>query len=248
MDNNLKKFIISSSVLVVLLFLLITVLRYVYRYFTLHIYNMVLTALILFFTVLSFTIIVAVFSVFIAYKNKYIKAPFAGFVRFCLKLLMPFMTYIYGFSRNNKDVIRKLYIDVNNIVVQSGKHKFSPKQVLLLLPHCLQESECSYKITRDIKNCRQCGRCCIGEVYRLTCETGIRTAVVTGGTAARQIIKDTRPKIILSVACERDLCSGISDVKSIPVIGVVNERPNGPCYNTLVDVEVIKQEIKNMVY
>lgn len=247
MDNNLRKFVISSSVLVVLLFLLITVLGYVYRYFTLHIYNLVLIVLIIFFTLLSFAIILAVISVFIAYKNKYIRTPFIGFVKFCLNILMPFMTYIYGFSRNNKDIIRKLYIDVNNIMVQSRKLKFSPLQVLLLVPHCLQESGCSYKITRDIGNCRQCGKCCIGDIYKLSDETGIRTAVVTGGTAARQIVEETRPKIILSVACERDLSSGISDIKEIPVIGILNKRPNGPCYNTSVDVEVIRQEIKNIV-
>ena len=43
------------------------------------------------------------------------------------------------------------------------------------------------------------------------------------------------------MACERDLTSGIADVGNIPVIGIINDRPNGPCYNTVVDINEFKR-------
>ncbi len=49
-----------------------------------------------------------------------------------------------------------------------------------------------------------------------------------------------RPRMIIAIACERDLASGIQDTYPLPVYGVLNDRPNGPCLDTqvsLIDVE-----------
>jgi hypothetical protein len=70
--------------------------------------------------------------------------------------------------------------------------------------------------------------------------------VATGGTIARRIIKENRPDAILAVACERDLLSGILDTYPLPVLGVFNSRPNGPCINTIVDVNLVEEIIKNI--
>ena len=67
--------------------------------------------------------------------------------------------------------------------------------------------------------------------------------VATGGTLARQMVKEIRPKAIIAVACERDLTSGIQDVFPLPVIGVLNERPFGPCFNTRVDIKKVEAAI-----
>lgn len=63
----------------------------------------------------------------------------------------------------------------------------------------------------------------------------------------QEYCKKLKPKMILSVACERDLTSGIIDVGKIPVVGIVNERPNGPCYNTCVDVSVLKDKLDSII-
>jgi hypothetical protein len=68
-------------------------------------------------------------------------------------------------------------------------------------------------------------------------------AVATGGTLARRIIVDNRPEAIVAVACELDLTSGIQDSYPIPVIGILNERPNGPCINTKVDIHKVRNAI-----
>jgi hypothetical protein len=45
------------------------------------------------------------------------------------------------------------------------------------------------------------------------------------------------------VACELDLTTGIQDTYPIPVIGILNERPNGPCINTRADIDKVRNAI-----
>ncbi len=69
--------------------------------------------------------------------------------------------------------------------------------------------------------------------------------MATGGTSARKIIKDKRPGAVLAIACERDLTSGIQDMAGIlPVLGVVNQRPEGPCHNTRVDLQKVEDALR----
>ena len=74
-------------------------------------------------------------------------------------------------------------------------------------------------------------------------EYGVKIAVATGGTLARRIVVENKPEAIVAVACELDLTTGIQDTYPIPVIGVLNERPYGPCMNTRVDLQKVKEAI-----
>jgi hypothetical protein len=87
----------------------------------------------------------------------------------------------------------------------------------------------------------------VGDILKLVEETGVKAVIVTGGTAARNSIAREKPEMVLSVACERDLAIGISDVSSIPVLGVLNSRPNGPCVNTTVDVEQLREKLDGIL-
>ena len=60
---------------------------------------------------------------------------------------------------------------------------------------------------------------------------------------ARKKVQELRPDAIVAVACERDLSSGLQDVYPLPAFGVLNERPNGPCVDTKVDLERLRQAI-----
>jgi hypothetical protein len=96
-------------------------------------------------------------------------------------------------------------------------------------------------------NCKRCGQCDIGALVTMAEEMGFHFFVVTGGTLARQTVKKIRPKAVLAIACERDLTSGIQDVYPLPAVGVMNIRPNGPCYNTHVDINMVRSEIESML-
>ncbi len=119
---------------------------------------------------------------------------------------------------------------------------------MILLPHCIQLFDCEIKITGDVNKCVRCGQCDISGLVRAWPNaTASPMAVATGGTLARKIIVERRPRFILAVACERDLTSGIRDAYPLPVIGVLNRRPHGPCFNTEIILDEVEQALREHI-
>ncbi|RMG01969.1 MAG: DUF116 domain-containing protein [Nitrospirae bacterium] len=147
-----------------------------------------------------------------------------------------------AFKKDSKEALQRRIIDMNNRLVLGEGHK--TRRILLLLPHCLQIDKCDIRITHNIHNCKKCGRCEIKDLIEIADENNLDLFVATGGTLARRIVKDLRPEAIVAVACERDLSSGIVDTYPLPVLGIPNERPYGPCLNTQVDLERVKEAIQ----
>jgi len=114
-------------------------------------------------------------------------------------------------------------------------------RVIIILPHCLQNYNCTYRITTEIKNCKKCGICVIGDLKQINEDYGIIIKVATGGTLARKYIKDIKAKIVIAIACKRDLMSGICDAFPVYVYGVFNQINDEPCINTTVCVDKIRE-------
>lgn len=168
------------------------------------------------------------------------------FSRIANEILFPVTLLIGRITGINKDEILRSYIEVNNNLVRSKKLLLNGKQVMILLPHCLQDSECPHKITMDVNNCKRCYKCNIADLIDLGEKYHAVIKVATGGTLARKFIEECRPRGVVAVACERDLSLGIQDASDIPVIGVLNCRPNGPCINTSVDLEKVEEALKTI--
>ena len=143
--------------------------------------------------------------------------------------------------------MERSFIEVSNHLVRQKLIRVLPGRLLVLTPHCIQKDTCPHKITRDVHNCKRCGQCQVDALLELTGKFGVNLAVVTGGTLARNVLKTLRPQAVLAIACERDLTSGIQDVFPLPVIGVLNERPFGPCCNTRVDLARVEEILQDMV-
>lgn len=164
-----------------------------------------------------------------------------------IKFLLPVIELMGRVIGIPKDTIRQSFIAMNNSLVLSQKLRVLPDRVLILLPHCLQLFDCEIKVTGDINKCIRCGRCDIKGLAELAEKYRIDISVATGGTLARKVIIEKRPKLVVAVACERDLTSGIKDCYPLPVIGVLNDRPFGPCFNTRVDVEKIDAALNSVL-
>jgi len=165
-----------------------------------------------------------------------------------IKLFLPLMEILGPRLGIGKERVRNSFIETNNRLLISGnRHKIPPERMLLLLPHCLQRAECQRRITTSIDNCKRCGKCNIDNLITLAEKYNIRLAVATGGTLARKIVRDHRPKMIIAVACERDLTSGIHDTFPLPVYGILNQRPEGPCWNTLVDTTEVEKALQTFL-
>lgn len=126
----------------------------------------------------------------------------------------------------SKDQVSNSFIKVNNTLIQSYRRRIDRNKLLILLPRCLN------KATRqEIRELLQ------GQPH------GVFT--VGGGEEARKVIRQQRPTFIIALACERDLISGIRDVAiHIPVIGIPNKRPEGPCKNTYVDMSEFRGALR----
>ncbi|OGL44554.1 MAG: hypothetical protein A2161_05905 [Candidatus Schekmanbacteria bacterium RBG_13_48_7] len=161
-----------------------------------------------------------------------------------IQILIPAVLYLGKVLGISKDRISNSFLKFNNSLVKTRDicaELLDPGQVLVLLPRCLQDFECTQQVTSDVKNCKQCGKCMIKDVVDLTDKFGCHTLIVTGGSAARKIIRKIDPVAIIAVACERELLSGIQDVSHLRVLSVVNKRPEGPCKNTKFSVEELER-------
>jgi len=138
-------------------------------------------------------------------------------------LMLPFVTKLASSVGISKDRLSHSFIRVANELAGPGK---GPGPVLVLFPRCLRADIRS----RSKEICAQ---------YE-----DVRLHTAPGGTEARKIIRDTSPGAIVAVACERDLIAGIQDVApKIPVIGIPNTRPEGPCTDTTINTDELKEAI-----
>ena len=144
----------------------------------------------------------------------------------------------------SKNEIRSIFVNLNNRYIYSQKYNLNASDIIILTPHCIQKNYCKHKITTDINNCISCGNCDVSELLKINKKYNIDIYIVTGGTLARKIISNRKPKAVIAVACERDLMSGMQDVDNISIIGIFNKRPNGPCINTMTDIVEIENAIK----
>jgi len=146
-----------------------------------------------------------------------------------------------------KSTLQESFLNFNNEIILSNFSGIHSKNILVLLPHCLQKSDCKIRITSDIVECAECGACDIAKIKGIMNKYKVRAAVATGGSLARKLILDSRPDVVIAVACHRDLTEGVRDSWRFPVYAVLNERPNGPCFETKVSVSTIEFAIKKFI-
>jgi len=123
------------------------------------------------------------------------------------------------------DRIGNSFIKVSNSLIMTTPSKVSHSKIIILLPRCLRQP-----IQKQI--------IAIAKKYQCSIFT------VPGGELARKIIAEQKPSAVIGVACERDLLSGIREAHNIPVIGIPNQRPEGPCKNTIVDYKKIEDAVQ----
>lgn len=177
--------------------------------------------------------------------------PFAvlqGPMLVALNNFFPLVLVLGKIFRIDMNRIKRSFIEVNNNLVQAMHIKTEPNQLLLLAPHCLQNGDCIHKVAGAVENCHRCGKCGVHDILKLQDRYGIRIGMATGGTLARKYVQDYHPQAIVAIACERDLTSGILDANPIPVFGVTNLRPHGPCHNTEFSFQRVDEAIRSLLH
>ena len=115
-------------------------------------------------------------------------------------------------------------------MVRSHAKRLPMDTFLILLPRCLD------------KETRQ-------QVIERTNGRSVQVVTAGGGEEARRAIGEYKPSLILAIACERDLVSGIKDVvaEKIPVLAIPNKRPEGPCKNTCLQLEDLDEALQFII-
>jgi len=174
-------------------------------------------------------------------KEIFFAARLRGIV---IEVLFPIMIVLGKLLGISKEKVQQSFVEVNNLLVRAKCRDIKPKRILLLMPHCLQFNDCPIKITSDAYKCAACGKCRIKDLVDLAQKHNVHLSVATGGTLARRRVAESKPQVIIAVACERDLTSGIQDAYPLPVIGILNDRPFGPCFNTSVDIRKVAEALE----
>lgn len=143
-----------------------------------------------------------------------------------IRMVIPVALWVGKTLGVSVDKIGNSFVKVHNSITNSIYNNRLSKDLLILVPRCIKK-----EMLLKLKDLEQ--------RYELEMRT------VGGGTAALKLIREKRPSSIIGIACERDLLHGIKDLSiRIPVIGIPNERPEGPCKNTMIDLEQLELAVR----
>lgn len=140
-----------------------------------------------------------------------------------------------------------IIIGFNNFINRFRKLKAKPENVLLLVPHCLQITSCGRNVIHDINQCAHCGQCNITDLIKLRDKYRIHCNIASGGRQALEMVRDQEIKIVVAVACRKELSEGIIAAWPKPVVAVPNIQPEGPCRNTRVNIELAEDALKQIL-
>ncbi|MCC5911970.1 MAG: DUF116 domain-containing protein [Clostridiaceae bacterium] len=210
-------------------------------------YQVIIMGSTIFLSVIAMLILLTIFALMLLWYNKKIPRIIKVIMEISINTSYPIIMTLGQLLKYDKNTIRGAYTNLNNQLVLSTKYSVAGENILILTPHCIQKSFCPHKITTDVYNCKRCSLCNVDKLLEFREKYGVHFNIVTGGTLARKMIVDIRPKAIIAIACERDLLSGLMDVKKVPILAIVNKRPEGPCVNTHVDLKEVEKAILHFI-
>jgi hypothetical protein len=170
---------------------------------------------------------------------------FQGLAWSAIQLLFPLAIRIGKIFDIDKERVERSFIEVSNQLVRHKNVRVKPDKLLILTPHCIQHESVPAQDNPQrpqLPRLRQVPR---GRPAGAGRQIRGESGGSDGGDAGPFGDQGRPPHAVLAIACERDLTSGIQDTYPLPVVGVLNERPQGPSYNTTVDlarVEAVLQK------
>ncbi len=145
------------------------------------------------------------------------------------------------------EVIDKKFVSLNNMMTKLRKKKCPPEGLLLLFPHCIQNSKCKQNIKHDVNECIRCGKCKVKDLLELSEEYGVSIAVASGGRIALKRVMAEEVQGVVAIACEKELRTGLMAAMPKAIYAVPNQRPYGYCIDTDVYMDDVIKAIKFFV-
>lgn len=139
----------------------------------------------------------------------------------------------------------QLYVEAKNRSLIDSFAATAYNERIVLLPQCLRAKDCPSEIGEYGYECQQCGRCSVAKIVETTKELGYKGIfLMPGGSLAKKIMLELKPKASLGVACAKELVMGSYLCEKVGVIGQGVELLKDGCINTIVDLKILKDALK----
>ncbi len=138
-----------------------------------------------------------------------------------------------------------LYVETKNRSMTDSFASTDYSERVLLLPQCLRAKDCPAELSKYGYECQQCGRCSIAKIVQMTKDLGYKgTFILPGGSLAKKILHEVKPKASLGVACSKELVLGSFLCEKMGVIGQGFGLLKDGCINTIVDLKGLHDVLK----
>lgn len=138
----------------------------------------------------------------------------------------------------------ELYVKTKN---STSTKKFADtpySQRILFLPQCLRARKCAAEIGEHGYECQECGKCKLKNIIHLAKTLGYKGAfILPGGSIAKRILLELKPKACLGVACFKELVLGSFLCEKIGVIGQSVALLRDGCVETNVDWKLLNDTL-----
>ncbi len=145
------------------------------------------------------------------------------------------------------EVIDKQFVSLSNMMTKLRKKRCPPEGLLLLFPHCIQNSKCKQNIKHDLNECKRCGKCKVKDLLEISEEYGISIAIASGGRIALKRVMAEEVQGVVAIACEKELRTGLMAAMPKAIFAVPNLRPNGYCVDTDVYMDDVLKAIERFL-
>jgi hypothetical protein len=142
----------------------------------------------------------------------------------------------------SEKLVDEIGIEVRNRIYEEDFEESDPEGRILVFPQCLRSPQCPAPLTRYGVQCKECGRCVIGNLKKKAESVGYKVYIVPGGSFVKRIVTKDKPSGALGVACGYELnysmmeISGVCSVQGVPLL-------KDGCYCTKVDEELVSEKI-----
>ncbi len=138
----------------------------------------------------------------------------------------------------------QLYVESKNGSLRERFASTPYNERILLLPQCLRSKDCPAELGDYGYECQECGRCSIKQILHRTKDLGYKgTFILPGGSIAKKILLEMKPKASLGVACSKELVIGSFLCEKLGIIGQGVVLIKDGCINTLVDWKALNETL-----
>jgi len=164
------------------------------------------------------------------------------------RLLLFTIDVFYGlfkkFAENvgvDDKIVDQIGVEVRNKVNEKIFNRIKPQDKIMVLPHCLRNTDCEATLESSGLVCKDCNRCVIGVLKKKGEEMGYRVFIIPGSTFLKKIVEKNKFKAVLGVACYQDMNLAMNKLSKFHCQGVPLLRDG--CVNTKVDSRIVMEKM-----